>query len=135
MRAEKKRSLPTEIWDRIWLLCDENTLKGTRELQSEYVKKTTEFFTFTQAAKNGNLKNMKWLKENNCPLYIGTFREAANNGDLETMKWLKENNCPWDGWTFSVAEENGDLETMKWLKENLTYIPQKKWWQFWKKFK
>ncbi|KAJ3270983.1 hypothetical protein HDV01_007133 [Terramyces sp. JEL0728] len=131
-------SLPIEVWDRIWLLCDKETLKSTRELQSKYVKKTTEFFgpdilykegslenmkwllknwaldtyKFSFAARVGNLENLKWLKKNNCPWNEYTFYQAAN------MKWLKENGCPWNEWTFSFAAKAGILETMKWLKEN-----------------
>ncbi len=43
---------------------------------------------------------------------------AAENGNLENMKWLKENECPWDEWTFSYASKHGNLENMKWLREN-----------------
>jgi len=73
MQIQEKKSLPIEIWDKIWLLCDAETLKKTRELQSNYIKKITEFFTFNDAAINGNFENMKWLKENNCP-YIYKLR-------------------------------------------------------------
>ena len=55
MQIQEKKSLPIEIWDKIWLLCDEETLKNTRELQSNYLKKITEFFTFGYATANGYL--------------------------------------------------------------------------------
>ena len=89
----------------------------------EYIKnncKNIKFASniFTRAAKNGNLENMKWLKENGCPWNLWTFEYAALNGNLENMKWLKENGCPWDEQTFMRAAENGNLENMKWLKEN-----------------
>ena len=34
---------------------------------------------------------MKWLKDNCCQFGIRTFSEAAWNGNLINMKWLKEN--------------------------------------------
>ncbi len=57
-------------------------------------------YMFKIVARFGNLKNMKWLKENNCPWDEGTFNSAAEKGVLKNMKWLKENNCPWDGTIF-----------------------------------
>jgi len=50
--------------------------------------------TFANAALNGNLENMIWLKENGCLWNEKTFENAASNGNLENMKWLKENGCP-----------------------------------------
>jgi hypothetical protein len=46
---------PIEILDKIWLIHDAETLENTRELQSNYLKKITEFFTFGYAAANGYL--------------------------------------------------------------------------------
>jgi len=62
------------------------------------------------AALNGNLVNMKWLKENNCPWGTWTFRNAAHNGNLDNMKWLKENNCPWDKLPFNNAAMDNTFE-------------------------
>ena len=75
--------------------------------------------TFENAADNGNLDNMKWLKKNNCPWNKYTFIDAALHGNLDNMKWLKENNCPWDEVTFTYAPLHGNLDNMKWLKDNL----------------
>ena len=108
-----------EIIDKILLFTDYECLKKTRELQSEYVKKCTEYNYIHIAAENGNLDNMKWLKEQGCPWDESTFDYAAKNGNLENMKWLKEQGCPWDDDTFLFAAKNGNLENMKWLNENL----------------
>lgn len=78
----------------------------------------TRIKQFTSAAKNGNLENMKWLKENGCPWDANTFASAAKNGNLDNMKWLKENGCPWDANTFANTAEIGNFDNMKWLKEN-----------------
>jgi hypothetical protein len=47
------------------------------------------------------------------------FKYAALKGVLKNMKWLKENNCPWNGETFESAAKNGNLKNIKWLEENL----------------
>jgi len=87
-------------------------------MKKNYLKIKNTKNTFEMAASNGNLENMKWLKENGCPWNVLIFAEAALNGNLENMKWLKENGCPWNAWTFGYAAYNGNLENMKWLKEN-----------------
>ena len=96
------------------------------------------------AILRGNIKLLKWAKENNCPWDEWVFHYSALSGNLETMKWLKENNCPWDKLTFyytalsetvrnafslkensiwnqstrRIKTKNETLENMKWLKEN-----------------
>ena len=52
------------------------------------------------------------------PYDVWTFVDAAKNGNLENMKWLLENKFPYDELTFSYAAKNGNLENMKWLLEN-----------------
>ena len=87
-------TLPQEIQDKIFLEVDFETLKRTRELQSNYINKVTMYDSIREAAKYGNLENMKWLKEQGCPWDSYTFKYAARNGNLENMKWLKEQGCP-----------------------------------------
>ena len=50
------------------------------------------------------------------PFSMPTFSSAATNGDLVNMKWLKDEKCPYSQNTFSCAAKHGDLENMKWLK-------------------
>ena len=45
---------------------------------------------------HGDLKNMKWLKSNECPWNSSTFVGAAKHGRLEILDWLLVNNFPWD---------------------------------------
>ena len=75
-------------------------------------KKTTYYL--------GNIEMFEYIKNNyrNVKFTSDTFAYAALNGNLENMKWLKENGCYWDEWTFMYAAKNGNLENMKWLKEN-----------------
>ena len=57
---------------------------------------------------------------NNLPIEL-KFENAVLNGNLKNMKWLKENNCPMavSDWTFGYAKLNGNQKNIKWLKENL----------------
>ena len=59
---------------------------------------------FAQAARYGDLNNMKWLHENGCPLDYYTFGAAAENGDLEILDWLLLNNCPYEEYFCFIYE-------------------------------
>ena len=83
---------------------------------SKYFQLNENVFTYT--ALKGVLKNMKWLKKNNCPMNSGTFAKAAESGVLMNMKWLKKNNCPWNNYTFQCSSRAGILKNMKWLRRN-----------------
>jgi hypothetical protein len=37
---------------------------------------------------------MKWLKDNGCSFDEYTFDYAVKNGNLENLIWLKNNDCP-----------------------------------------
>lgn len=114
----KPRNLPVEIWDMIFLNLDYETLRKTRKLQSDYVKKATKFNVMNDAAKEGNYENMIWLKKNGCKYDTFDFSYAAKVGGLKVIKILKENDFPWDGWVSWFAAKKCDIETLTWLKEN-----------------
>ena len=66
---------------------------------------------------------VKWSKNNGCPWGARTCANAAQNGHLETLKWLRDTAdgkepCPWDEWVCAYAAQNGHLETLKWLRDN-----------------
>ena len=80
------------------------------------------------AAKNENLKMLKWLHKKNCPLTEHTFRLTAAAGNFDIMAWLHENECPVNEHTFHAAanhlkrtEEKSHLrklmQVMQWLTE------------------
>ena len=73
--------------------------------------------TFALSAKCGNLDNMKWLKENDCPFGDDTFKSAAEFGNLDNMNWLKENDCPWSI-IYPCEAECLKTEVIQWFKEN-----------------
>ena len=56
-------SLPEELKDRIFILCDFEDLEKTRELQSRYVKECTEF---KYACNATNQLNKDWSRSKNC---------------------------------------------------------------------
>ena len=69
-------------------------------------------------AQAGNVQILEYIyQETSFPLTERLFRWVVLNGNLENMKWLKEQGCPWDTWTFNYAVKNGNLDNMKWLKE------------------
>ncbi len=76
---------------------------------------------FSLAISNGNLDNMKWLKENGCPLNKENIYVAALYGNLDNIKWLLQNKCPCDELIFKFAVMNGKLNNMKWLLK-LKYV-------------
>ena len=82
----------------------------------KYIK-TNNKDIFAEAAENGNLENMKRLKQIGYPCDEYTFEKAAINGNLKNMKWLKENECPWNANVFLNTALKGNLENMKWLKK------------------
>lgn len=55
--------LPQELQDMIMLKLDMDTLKRTRELQSEYVKESTRSMSLYLAEAYMNKRNVRWLKE------------------------------------------------------------------------
>ena len=48
---------------------------------------------FSQAMA-GNLEMLKWANENGCPLNEFTFQEAAKQGKVEVLEWLREKKVP-----------------------------------------
>lgn len=42
--------------------------------------------------------------------------EAANNGDLVLLQWVRAHGCPWDGWTCYWAAVNGHLHVLQWAR-------------------
>ena len=75
--------------------------------------------TCSNAAANGHLVLLKWCRANQCPWDERTCANAAGNGHLELMKWCRANQCPWNQWTCAYAAENGHLELLKWCRSNL----------------
>ena len=75
-------------------------------------------YTCSHAARNGHLEVLKWARQNGCPWSEYTCFQAAENGHLEVLKWARENGCPWNEYTCFGAAENGHLEVLKWARKN-----------------
>ena len=73
-------------------------------------------------AYGGQLKVLKWLRENSCPWNESTCAAAcaaaAMGGHLGVLKWLRENNLPWSAATCAAAARCGQLHMLQWLRAN-----------------
>ena len=76
----------------------------------------------TWAASRGDLKMLKWARENGSPWNNMTFAKGSASGNLDLLKYAKENGCPsnsddWMEMASTHAAEKGHLEVLKWLRE------------------
>jgi hypothetical protein len=74
--------------------------------------------TCANAAWHGHLEVLKWAHENDCPWNEATCANAAYGGHLEVLKWARANGCPWDEWTCRCAAYGGHLDVLKWARAN-----------------
>lgn len=79
--------LPVEIKDQIFLYLDHPSLIMTRELQSDHVKKVTEYENVYDASKFGNLACVKYLHSIGKG-YIYAIENAAGNGHVDIVSYL-----------------------------------------------
>lgn len=115
-------TLPAEIAEKIWLLTDYDVLQSTRIFQSKHVRDITRFGNMSDAAENGNPKNMQWIKENKdlwkeseTPWLFDTLFLAVAVGKIMNVEWLLINKCPGDVQTMEIAALKGHLDIMKLL--------------------
>lgn len=81
--------------------------------------------TFANAASNGNIEMLRYLRQQECDTSYACI-SAASKGHLEILKWLRccteeSRNyelCSWDDNMFSVAAYNGHLEILQWASQN-----------------
>lgn len=108
--------LPIEIQDKIFLFCDYSTLQYSREFQSEYIRKISQFKDYIQAAKAGNLHCIKLLyRTNNYELSSSDFKDIIRNCNLEIVRWLYSVECFLTDSVLLIAVENPDVEVIKYL--------------------
>src|SRR5437764_9676510 len=67
----------------------------------------------TNAAYEGYLNVLIYLRENNCDWNSDTCAYAAKYGHLSLLKWARQNGCDWDSWTCASAAQNGHLEVLR----------------------
>jgi hypothetical protein len=66
--------------------------------------------TCTEAAADGDLGVLKWLRAKGAAWDEKTCSAAAAGGHLEVLKWAREHDCPWDATTCKSAADGGHLE-------------------------
>jgi len=73
------------------------------------------------AARNNNLKMLKFLREKNnpCPWSEWCVYEAVRYNNFEMLRFLREGNdpCPWDRNCCQQAILNNNLEILKFMRE------------------
>jgi len=71
------------------------------------------------AAKGGHLEIMIWITNlMNINKHISACTNAAGNGHINVLKWLRQNDYSWDEQTCTKAAVNGQIEILKYLHEN-----------------
>ena len=74
--------------------------------------------TCTEAAADGDLGALKWLRAKGAAWDEKTCSAAAAGGHLEVLKWAREHGCPWDATTCKSAADVGHLEVLTWARDN-----------------
>mmetsp|Transcript_49537 Transcript_49537/g.96910 ORF Transcript_49537/g.96910 Transcript_49537/m.96910 type:complete len:198 (-) Transcript_49537:40-633(-) len=70
------------------------------------------------AAFNGNLKMLQWLKKEGCVWNEWACNTAAHGGHLEVLQWLREEGCPWGWRTCMYAARSRNVGMLRWALEN-----------------
>jgi|TARA_B110000967_G_scaffold113500_2_gene116095 hypothetical protein len=71
-----------------------------------------------EAAADGNLEVLKWLRSKGAAWDTKTCAAAAAGEHLDILKWLRDWGCPWDATTCQNAADGGHLEVLQWAREN-----------------
>jgi hypothetical protein len=62
-----------------------------------------DYIAFCCAVRRGDMKILRWLKEQGCPWNARVFTVAIEKGDREIIRWLYEEECPIDKNTFKAV--------------------------------
>lgn len=81
-----------------------------------------------EAAKNNNLKLLKFLRDKRFPWDHNTLNIAASKADINTIKYIIRNNCEWSRDIYLYACENKDIKIMKYLYSQSYNDLSKPWW-------
>ena len=88
------------------------------EWAREEKKCTWNSRTINAAARQGNLEMVKYCVANECPIGAFACANAAKNGHLEVLKYLREEaKVPCDATTACRAASNGHLHILEYLVE------------------
>ncbi|CAL6393973.1 unnamed protein product [Bathycoccus prasinos] len=118
--AWEHKSLWRRSWDEpyfCWQVARTNKLELLKWVREEK-KCEWDRRTIKAAAWHGNLEMIKYCVANECPINEWTCANAAKNGHLEVLKYLREEvKAPWDSVTAEWAAENGHLHILEYLFE------------------
>jgi hypothetical protein len=90
-----------------------DTLAAAQELGMNYTH-----FTMMGAAKGNQLPVLQFLHALGCPLHEAVAAAAAKRGDLKMLRWLREQGCKWDDWYIcDYAASSGNIEMAAWVKQ------------------
>jgi len=70
-------------------------------------------YTFSDAAYEGDLGKMRYLRDQRVTFDEDTFKNAAKNGNLMNISWLRRNGCDFGDTPFS--DSNANLDVMRWI--------------------
>ena len=107
-------------WDRATVATE--AAKNGRVHVLQYLK--TLRFSFKKnlmrdAASKGRKNVIEFLREQGCPWNEeATCSAAAQGGHLNLLKYLHENGCPWNEYTCECAAGGGHLNVLKYAHEN-----------------
>lgn len=71
-----------------------------------------------EAASEGSVSMLKWLKQRVCAFDKNTFLYAAVSGRIEALEYLHSVDCPWSECCCAVAATSGHLAALQWLHEH-----------------
>jgi hypothetical protein len=122
-KTKAYQKLQQDLQDKILLELGWNTLNKTRKIQSLYVQRITQYDCIEEAAKYGNLPNMRWLYKYNPDLpYEHTVFEAACGRKSTTeaipiLQYLMLHNCYY---YINTLYHNITIpiKTLRWLYNN-----------------
>lgn len=69
-------------------------------------------------ASYGQLDDLKWMSKNGIPFGPGVCENLAFIGHLEGLKWARNNDYPWNEWTCAAAVSEGCLDCLRWARKN-----------------
>jgi len=73
------------------------------------------------AARHGNLRLLKYFREQGFAWHEDTCGSACEGGHLDCLRYAHENDCPWDMRVFLQASSSGHLSCMQYaLAQGLT---------------
>ena len=100
-----------------WKVAQTNKLELLKWAREEK-KCKWDYDTIITAARQGNLKMVKYCVANECPSGTYACAYAASEGHLECLKYLHEEaKAPWYIQTATWAAENGHLHILEYLVE------------------